>query len=644
MLAPDTILQNRYRVVRRIGQGGMGTVYEATDLRLGNTVALKQMLLEQADPQHIGLLRRAFEREARLLAGLRHPALPRVIDHFDDATGQFLVMEFISGDDLAAMQRKNDGPFPLDVVLRWADQLLDVLEYLHVQQPPVIHRDIKPQNLKLTPRGEIILLDFGLAKGMAGLTQQSTTGASLFGYTPQYAPLEQIQSAGTDERSDLYSCAATLYRLLSGLVPAGALDRASALVDRQPDPLRPIDEVMPSIPPAISAALMAGLALRAADRSASARALRDTLNAARSAPTASRSGPVAAQVPQMPTTATTLVGPAAPPHAHSMPAPGPRRMPWGALIAVMLAGILGALGLLLLNRDTPAQLVGGAATTAAQAVTTAQPTAGVPTAVPTQASLAATIAPSPAPSPNIVAPAALAVGEQAFTRTDVALDLFVDATGDQRVFDRPKLFGGAEVTIIAIEPAAVQIRTPEDVVGWIHKQADLALTAAPPPIAEGSPYRPGARIKIVHPTGIPLREAPQPNAAKLVDQLKLDQQATINGVRGDWLKIMLDDGTVGWARWYYDGTRYIDVIITPVFVRTLLVQTPRLSGDDVRAAQQRLLDLGYREVGEIDGSYGPSSESATKRFQQANGLDADGVIGSATWEKLFSTTAVRGGE
>jgi serine/threonine protein kinase len=636
MLAPDTILQNRYHVVRQIGQGGMGTVYEATDLRLGNTVALKQMLLEQADPQHITLLRRAFEREARLLASLRHPALPRVIDHFDDAAGQFLVMEFIPGDDLAAMQRKNGGPFPLDVVLRWADQLLDALEYLHGQQPPVIHRDIKPQNLKLTPRGEIILLDFGLAKGMAVLAQQSTTTASLFGYTPQYAPLEQIQGAVTDHRSDLYAFAATLYRLLTGLVPASALDRTTALVDRRPDPLRPIDEVLPDVPPAFGAGLMAGLALSAADRPASARAMRDAIHAV--------------PVPQLPGTATvvdTVVSP------DSRAAPGPRRVPWGALIAVMLAAVLGVLALLLLNREAPATLLGSAGTALAPSTiiappTSVPPTAAVPTSAPTLvqpptvAPPTATAAPSPAPSPNIPALAALAIGERAFTRTDVALDLFVDATGDQRVFDRPKLFGGAEVTILAIEPAAVQIRTPEDVVGWIHKQADLALTAAPPPIAEGSPYRPGARIKIMRSTGIPLREAPQPNAAKLVDQLKLDQQATINDVRGDWLNITLDDGTVGWARWYYDGTRYVDIATTPAFVRTLLVRTPRLSGDDVHAAQQRLSDLGYREVGEIDGVYGPNTERATKRFQQLNGLDADGVIGPLTWEKLFSTTAVRG--
>jgi serine/threonine protein kinase len=131
MLAPETILQNRYRVVRQIGQGGMGTVYEAADLRLGNTVALKRMQLEPTDPQHIGMLRRAFEREARLLASLRHSALPRVIDHFDDPAGQFLVMEYIPGDDLAALQAKHAGPLPHDQVLRWADQLLDALEYLH---------------------------------------------------------------------------------------------------------------------------------------------------------------------------------------------------------------------------------------------------------------------------------------------------------------------------------------------------------------------------------------------------------------------------------------------------------------------------------------------------------------------------------
>ena len=134
----------------------MGAVYEAIDQRLDTTVALKETLF--ADER----LRKQFEREARLLARLHHPALPRVSDHFSEDDGQFLVMQFIPGDDLSEMMNRKRGPFPADQVLTWAGQLLDALDYLHTQEPQIIHRDIKPQNLKLTSRGQIILLDFGL--------------------------------------------------------------------------------------------------------------------------------------------------------------------------------------------------------------------------------------------------------------------------------------------------------------------------------------------------------------------------------------------------------------------------------------------------------------------------------------------------
>ena len=269
-LPPHTLLQGRYRVVALIAQGGMGAVYQATDERLGNTVALKQTLM--SDPQ----LRAAFEREARLLAGLQHPAIPVVSDHFSEAGGQFLVMQFIPGDDLAALLRQRGAPFPLAEVLPWADRLLDALDYLHTRRPPIIHRDVKPQNLKLTARGELILLDFGLAKGEpAGATAASP---SLFGYTPQYAPLEQIQGSGTDARTDLYSVAATLYELLTGTIPPDALTRAAASVRDDVDPLRPAYELNPQLPPALSALLAQALTLNPAMRPASAAGMRAALN------------------------------------------------------------------------------------------------------------------------------------------------------------------------------------------------------------------------------------------------------------------------------------------------------------------------------------------------------------------------------
>src|SRR6266478_6049802 len=243
MLAPDTILQSRYRVVRQLGQGGMGAVYEAVDERLDSTVALKEALF--ADER----LRKQFEREARLLARLHHPALPRVSDHFSEGDGQFLIMQYIGGEDLAEMVTQRRGPFPPDQVLTWMDQLLDALDYLHTQEPQIVHRDIKPQNLKLTSRGQIILLDFGLAKGQAGELSRITTSASIFGYTPNYAPLEQIQGLGTDARSDIYSLAATFYHFMMGVKPPDALTRAAALVNGQPDPLRLASEENDAVTP-----------------------------------------------------------------------------------------------------------------------------------------------------------------------------------------------------------------------------------------------------------------------------------------------------------------------------------------------------------------------------------------------------------
>lgn len=270
MLTAGEILQNRYEIVEPIGKGGMGAVYLTKDTRLGSMVALKETLFQDE------ALRRAFEREARLLAGLSHPALPRVMDHFTENDGQFLVMEYIAGDDLEALFRAQNGPFAVAEILGWADQLLDALEYLHAQQPPVVHRDIKPQNLKLAARNRIVLLDFGLAKGQAADMTQ-TSGKSIFGYTAAYAPLEQIRGSGTDPRSDIYSLGATLYHLLTRHAPADAVTRANSVVGAQPDPLTPAHELNPNIPLALAQILQKATALHADQRAQSAAELRKLL-------------------------------------------------------------------------------------------------------------------------------------------------------------------------------------------------------------------------------------------------------------------------------------------------------------------------------------------------------------------------------
>jgi serine/threonine protein kinase len=286
MISPETLLQNRYLVRKQIGKGGMGVVYMATDQRFGSSVALKEIFL---DAPH---LRKAFEREARLLNHLRHPALPRVSDHFTDEDGQFIVMEFIPGADLWEMLKEKRVPFPLANVLDWGDQLLDALEYLHGHDPAIVHRDIKPQNLKLTERGAIVLLDFGLAKGTPSHLTTATSPASVFGYSFNYAPLEQMQASGTDPRSDLYSLGATLYHLMTNVTPPDALSRATAVLNGEPDPLRPADEVQAQVTEPVARVLAAALAQNAAKRPQTATEMRAALREASRQHTAAAPPPV----------------------------------------------------------------------------------------------------------------------------------------------------------------------------------------------------------------------------------------------------------------------------------------------------------------------------------------------------------------
>jgi serine/threonine protein kinase len=270
-IAPNTLIQNRYLIVHLIGKGGMGEVYLAVDQRLGSAIALKRTFFSDDV-----LLGNAFEREARTLARLRHPVLPKVSDHFTDEGTQYLVMEHISGEDMSKRLEGMQKPFPLSWVLFWADQLLDSLNYLHTHEPPIIHRDIKPQNLKLTDENHIVLLDFGLSKNSAGETRATTTG-SIVGYTPHYAPMEQIRGTGTDARSDLYSLSATLYQILTVNVPPDALTRADSLINGLPDPITPINEINTEVSKAVSDVIVKGMSISQEQRYKSAREMQKAL-------------------------------------------------------------------------------------------------------------------------------------------------------------------------------------------------------------------------------------------------------------------------------------------------------------------------------------------------------------------------------
>ena len=267
MIEIGTLLQDRYLIEKQLGAGGMGAVYLAVDQRFGNRVAIKETFYKNDE------LGEAFKREARLLNSLHHPVLPHVSDFFTESGGNFLVMQFIEGEDLSEIL-KRESAFPVADVLRWMDSLLEALDYLHAQEPPIIHHDIKPHNLKLNDRGEIMLLDFGLAKLNS---EDNSDEKKVFGFSLKYSPLEQIQGMATDARSDIFSLGATAYHLLTGTPPVDVLTRASEIVAGKPDPLRTANEINSAVSPALANVLNSALALNSAGRFYSAKAMRMAL-------------------------------------------------------------------------------------------------------------------------------------------------------------------------------------------------------------------------------------------------------------------------------------------------------------------------------------------------------------------------------
>jgi hypothetical protein len=275
-LAQNSMIQNRYLVVQMIGKGGMGEVYLAVDQRLGSAVALKRTMFKENEG-----LATAFEREAKILGRLRHPVLPKVIDHFAEGPDQYLVMEHISGEDMGKRLETAGKPFPLSWVMFWSDQLLDALNYLHSHEPPIIHRDIKPENLKLTDDNHIVLLDFGLSKDFDSRSDTNSLGTgSVVGYSPYFASMEQVRGTGTDARSDIYSFSATIYQLLTNTMPADSLTRADAMLGGAPDPVQAISSINPEVSPAVSDVILKGLAVRQENRYATAAEMQKELRRA----------------------------------------------------------------------------------------------------------------------------------------------------------------------------------------------------------------------------------------------------------------------------------------------------------------------------------------------------------------------------
>lgn len=251
-LERGTLLHKRYRIVEILGQGGMGSVYRAVDENLGVDVAVKENLFTTDE------YARQFRLEAVILANLRHPNLPRVSDHFAVGDqGQYLVMDFIEGEDLRQRMERM-GTITEDDAVMVGAAMCDALSFLHTRKPPILHRDIKPGNVKITPDGHIFLVDFGLAKLVQG-GQATTTGARAM--TPGYSPPEQYGTARTDPRTDIYSLGATLYAALCGMIPEDGLARA--MDNAQLTPLRKRN---PKTSRRLAAAIERAMAVDPADR------------------------------------------------------------------------------------------------------------------------------------------------------------------------------------------------------------------------------------------------------------------------------------------------------------------------------------------------------------------------------------------
>jgi len=429
-LERGALLHKRYRIVDILGQGGMGSVYRAIDENLGVDVAVKENLFTTDE------YARQFRLEAVLLANLRHPNLPRVTDHFGvGEQGQYLVMDFIEGEDLRQRMERIGTITEQEAILIGA-AMCDALQYLHTRKPAVIHRDVKPGNVRIAPDGHVYLVDFGLAK-LIKAGQATTTGARAM--TPGYSPPEQYGTARTDPRTDIYSLGATLYAALSGIIPEDGLARAMDNVE-----LTPLRDRSPRVSRKLAAAIEKAMAVRPDDRFQSAEEFRQALLTS-TVKTQRLEGEILVEPPpqaaeqDIPISEPSLEKPVTGLPAANLPPPvHPSRKGWstGCWISIsffLLALLIAVLGLvffwspasktllvfsatLTAGRETPtvrvASPTGLISPTAAPSLTLTQMLIFTPTQAPSQTPAALlTLTPSPVPTGTETAtPAATAVG------------------------------------------------------------------------------------------------------------------------------------------------------------------------------------------------------------------------------------------
>jgi serine/threonine protein kinase len=301
MLAVNQVLQQgRYRIIDEFGQNGIGAGYEAYDTVLKTNVLLKENwvnLGKVTTAAQMETLKVAFVNEAKILTELKHESLLEIQNYFAEIDRQYLVTEYADGDYLSELLEKTKSPFQLAKAARVADQLLDVLTYLHTRVPPIIHRGIRPQDIKLTSGGKVKLLIFGIAKNFGTKTNNDFKNQTFDTANMNYLPLEQIWEGldaasqkvvlnsydeesqkilelPADPRSDIYSLGATLYHLLTARRPIDALERSIEIMEGKKDPLPSPSEINSQVPTEISAVLMKALEIKREDRFSSAEVMR----------------------------------------------------------------------------------------------------------------------------------------------------------------------------------------------------------------------------------------------------------------------------------------------------------------------------------------------------------------------------------
>jgi len=220
LLEEGFILKNRYKILHHIKSGGMGIVYKAFDNISDVVCVVKEMLPSDRTPGDLQKFIEVFERESRILSTLDHPDLPKVFDYFasEETNRYYLCMTFIEGEDLDTILKREGTPgLPQDKVIKWSIDVLNILDYIHNQNPPIVYRDLKPSNIMIQNDGHLMLIDFGIARIIAKGTSQKIKTINTG--TKEYMPIEQLQGQ-PEPGSDLYALGATMYHLLTGEPPA----------------------------------------------------------------------------------------------------------------------------------------------------------------------------------------------------------------------------------------------------------------------------------------------------------------------------------------------------------------------------------------------------------------------------------------